>query len=251
MRVIELKNVSVSYSGRLALKNISCIIPQGTWLGLAGPNGSGKSTLVKAMLGLVPFSGEIYYNGQPLEKYRSGGAHIGYLPQKMNFLDARFPATALEVVLSGTFCCAGFPKRIKPRDLETALEIMDELGIADLKSRLIGRLSGGQQQRVLLARALTHKPDILILDEPSTALDPKSREAFYEIVNQTHTKHQATIIMVSHDTGSLGQSARRLMLLDQSLVFYGDMREFCKSPAMADWFGGGQHLICNQHHQEQ
>ena len=246
VKVIEAKDVSVQYQGVEALSRISFDIESGDYIGIVGPNGSGKTTLVKALLGLVSFDGTIRFLGKSLSDFTST-KHIGYLPQKMSFLDQRFPATAKEIVVSGVYCCKRFPKRLSQGDYKAAEEAMEILGIINLKNRPIGRLSGGQQQRILLARALVHHPQLLILDEPTVALDPQSRESFYATVKKLNKENGVTVLLVSHDVGSVGQYASKLLYLDREIIFYGTFVEFCKSPKMSDYFGSGQHLICHRH----
>ena len=246
VKVIEAKDVSVQYQGVEALKGISFDVDSGDYVGIVGPNGSGKTTLVKALLGLVPFEGTIRFLGKSLSDFTSS-KHIGYLPQKMSFLDQRFPATAKEIVVSGVYCCKKFPKRLSHGDYRAAEEAMEILGVTNLGNRPIGRLSGGQQQRILLARALVHHPQVLILDEPTVALDPQSRESFYATVKKLNKEKGVTVLLVSHDVGSVGQYASKLLYLDREIIFYGTFEEFCKSPKMSDYFGAGQHLICHRH----
>jgi len=246
VKVIEAKCVSVRYQGIEALSRISFGVGSGDYIGIVGPNGSGKTTLVKALLGLVPFGGTIRFLGESLSDFTTT-KHIGYLPQKMSFLDHRFPATSEEIVASGVYCCKKFPKRLSQSDYKAALEAMKILGVTNLKNRPIGRLSGGQQQRILLARALVHRPQLLILDEPTVALDPKSRESFYATVKKLNEENGVTVLLVSHDVGSVGQYASKLLYLDREIIFYGTFEEFCKSPKMSDYFGAGQHVICHRH----
>ena len=246
INLLEIKDLGVQYHGVEALRKISLSIDRGDYVGLAGPNGSGKTTMVKALLGLVPFAGTIKYQSKSLREFVAS-EHIGYLPQKMSFLDQRFPATAKEVVVSGVYCCKKFPKFLNRSDYEAADQAMELLGIEDLADRLIGRLSGGQQQRVLLARALVHNPRFLILDEPTEALDPQSREALYSTVERLNKENGVTILLVSHDVASIGKYSSKLIYLDRELVFYGTFDEFCTSPKMTEYFGPGQHLICHRH----
>lgn len=246
VKVIEAKDVSVQYQGVEALKGVSFDVDSGDYVGIVGPNGSGKTTLVKALLGLVSFEGTIRFLGESLSDFTTT-KHIGYLPQKMSFLDQRFPATAKEIVVSGVYCCKKFPKRLSQRDYRAAEEAMEILGVTNLGNRPIGRLSGGQQQRILLARALVHHPQLLILDEPTVALDPQSRESFYTTVKKLNKEKCVTILLVSHDVGSVGQYASKLLYLDREIIFYGTFEEFCKSPKMSDYFGAGQHMICHRH----
>jgi zinc transport system ATP-binding protein len=246
VKVIEAKDVSVQYQGVEALSRISFDIQSGDYIGIVGPNGSGKTTLVKALLGLVSFEGTIRFLGESLSDFTTT-KHIGYLPQKMSFLDQRFPATAEEIVVSGVYCCKKFPKRLSKSDHKAAAEAMGILGVTDLKDRPIGRLSGGQQQRILLARALVHRPQLLILDEPTVALDPRSRGSFYETVKKLNKESGVTVLLVSHDVGSVGLYASKLLYLDREIIFYGTFEDFCRSPKMSDYFGAGQHVICHRH----
>jgi len=246
MTLVEIKDLRVSYNEINALENVSFDINAGDYIGIVGPNGSGKTTLIKAILGLIPFDGKITFQGKSLKEFASK-RHIGYLPQKMTFLDPRFPATAEEIIVSGVYCCKKFPIRIERKDHISAEAAMKILGITDLKDRPIGRLSGGQQQRVLLARALVHAPDILILDEPTVALDPVSREGFYATVTKLNRERNVTVLLISHDSGMVGSYASKLLYLDRRLVFYGSFDEFCTSPSMSSYFGASQHIICHRH----
>jgi zinc transport system ATP-binding protein len=246
VKVIEAKDVSVQYQGVEALKGVSFDVDSGDYVGIVGPNGSGKTTLIKALLGLVSFEGTIRFLGESLSDFTSS-KHIGYLPQKMSFLDQRFPATAKEIVVSGVYCCKKFPKRLSQGDYRAAEQAMEILGVTNLGNRPIGRLSGGQQQRILLARALVHHPQLLILDEPTVALDPQSRESFYATVKKLNKDKGVTVLLVSHDVGSVGHYASKLLYLDREIIFYGTFDDFCKSPKMSDYFGAGQHLICHRH----
>ncbi|HSR37242.1 MAG TPA: ATP-binding cassette domain-containing protein, partial [Desulfurivibrionaceae bacterium] len=109
-------------------------------------------------------------------------------------------------------------------------------------------LSGGQQQRVLLARALVGNPELLIMDEPTTALDPETRENFYALLQQLNDETGTTVILVTHDTGSIGRYASRLLYLDKRVIFDGTFDDFCCSPEMTRFFGEhSQHLICQRH----
>ena len=242
VNIIEAQSVSVRYGSIEALSQVSFTINVGDYVGIVGPNGSGKTSLIKALLGLTAFEGEILFQEKKLSEFIQK-KHIGYLPQKLSFLDKRFPATVREIVVSGVYCCKKFPKYLTKEDYKAAQSAMELLGIAPLADRLIGKLSGGQQQRVLLARALVHKPQLIILDEPTVALDPQSRETFYATLSDLHKTHGVTVLMISHDIGSVSAYASKLLYLDQSLIFYGSFEEYCNSDAMADYFKEEQHFI--------
>lgn len=246
MNILEVNELSISRGNMTVLQKVSFQVKFGDYVGIVGPNGSGKTTLIKAILGLLPYQGSIYFEGKTLATFLTQQP-LGYLPQKMTFLDQRFPATVREIVLSGVYTRKTFPKKLSPQDNKAADEIMNLLEISSLQTRPIGRLSGGQQQRVLLARALIQRPKILILDEPTVALDPQSREIFYNIIQKLNCEAQVTVLLVSHDLSSIGEFASKLLYLDRRVIFYDTFEAFCQSTAMSHYFGASQHLICHRH----
>lgn len=246
--VVEVCNLSVFYGQTQAVENVSFALRKGDFVGLVGPNGSGKTTIAKALLGIVsPRSGDISLFGVPQEVF-SQKNRIGYLPQKQTSINPIFPASAKEVVLLGLLSLKKTPKRITKKDSQKAIEAMDILGIANLQNKMLSELSGGQQQKVLLARALVSDPDLLILDEPSTALDPNSRENFFALVEDLNKKNGTTILLVTHDTGYIGQYANKLLYIDRKLVFFGKIGDFCPSEEQPECFQKvGKHVIWHQH----
>jgi zinc transport system ATP-binding protein len=122
------------------------------------------------------------------------------------------------------------------------------MDIGALRDKKIGELSGGQQQRVIIARALINEPELLILDEPTTAVDPETREKFFAVLDDLNRNKNTTVILITHDTGSAGKYASKLLYFDRAVVFYGTFKDFCESPNMARYFGAySQHLICHRH----
>lgn len=239
VNLIQVENLTFCYNGIEILQDISFTVQKGDYLGIAGPNGSGKSTLIKNILGILePKRGRISIFGQPLSSFRDWNK-IGYLPQRLASLHSHFPGTVREIVQLGA------RKKGDIQEIKRVLRIMD---IEHLSSRLIGELSYGQQQRVMLARALASTPELLIFDEPTTALDPQTRENFYLIAKELNQKQGITVILITHDTGVIGNYARYLLYLDKKVVFYGTFEKFCSSPDMAGFFGpASQHIICHQH----
>ncbi len=238
---IEVKNLSVSYGNSEVLKNISFSINEGDYIGIVGPNGAGKSTLIKALLNLVTENtGEVNYYVD--KKF------IGYLPQITEASHKMFPASVFEVISTGLLLRKSFPKLITKEDKKKVEESLKLLNIEDLSHKKIGDLSGGQQQRVLLARALVSNPKLLILDEPTSALDPKIRNEFYELLKELNETLKVTIVLISHDIGTIGKYASRLIYLDKTLIFDGTFDEFCHSNDMTEYFGHlSQHQICWRH----
>jgi zinc transport system ATP-binding protein len=214
--IITIKNLSVNYGYHCALQNISLSIERGDFLAIIGRNGSGKSTLVKTIVRLIkPTEGSVvFHNPQDI---------IGYLPQKTSALDPRFPASVEEIVLSGI---GGKTDKTAKEKLNAVLDL---LKISDIRKRKIGQLSGGQQQRAILARALINSPTILILDEPTGALDPLSSECFYETIRDMNKENDTTIIMVSHDFHDMENYAKTIAFIDTTLKFHGDWKGFSLS----------------------
>jgi zinc transport system ATP-binding protein len=246
--LIRIENLSCRHGVVEALSEVSFSVTAGEYLGIVGPNGSGKSTLVRALLGLMPVSeGRIMLFGQPREKFNSW-EQLGYLPQNMGPLNPAFPATVAEVVQLGLLAGKGLPRRLCSHDRKQVTTILELLGVDHLKKRLIGELSGGQQQRVMLARALVNNPQLLVMDEPTAALDPEIRDRFYDLVGELNRTKGTTVLLVTHDTGTIGKYASRMLYLDKKVLFWGSFDEFCHSSEMTAFFGeNSQHLICHRH----
>jgi zinc transport system ATP-binding protein len=251
MPAVSAEELSFRYNAMPVLSQVSFQLAEGDYLGLVGPNGSGKTTLIRLLLGfLEPAEGTILLFGHRPSEFKSW-YKVGYLPQGVQFFNPHFPASVGEVVALGLISRKKFPRRFGRGDdgrVTQALELMD---IGSIRDKLIGQLSGGQQQRVLIARALVSEPQILILDEPTTALDPEARERFFQVLTHLNESHKTTIIIITHDLGTIGRYASRLLYIDKTAVFFGSFDSFCQSPDMANYFGEySQHLICHRHDEE-
>lgn len=246
--VIAVKNLSFRYNAAEVLADVSFNVIKGDYIGLVGPNGSGKTTLVRTLLGLLkPSAGAVLiFERSPLEFHE--WYKVGYLSQRFMASYHHFPATVKEIVSMGLLSKKRFPKQIASADeraIERALEWMD---ILDIKNKLIYELSGGQQQRVFIARTIVNEPELLILDEPTAAVDPETRERFFNLLENLHRQKWTTIILVTHDMGSIGKYASKMLYLDKRVIFYGSFEEFCLSTDMTSLFGSfSQHLICHRH----
>lgn len=246
--ILSLEHIQCFQGQTRVLTDVCLQVTKGDYLGVVGPNGSGKSTLVKTILGLVPAdSGIVSLWGEPVSSF-SHWERIGYLPQNLGSLNPAFPATVEEVVQLGLISSRGIPRRPCRHDCRQASDTLERLGVAHLSKRMIGELSGGQQQRVMLARALVNRPELLILDEPTAALDPEIRDRFYALIADLNTIEGTTVLLVTHDTGTIGQYASKMLYLDNQVLFFGTFEEFCHSPEMSRFFGEhSQHLICHRH----
>lgn len=248
MNAIEIKNVCVRYGPMEALCGINLDIASGDYVAVIGPNGSGKTTLFKAMLNLLPLTeGVITLYGKDCRSFKDW-YKVGYAPQVSRNLHKAFPATVREIVASGLLAAKRFPRIFRKKETDKVHKALGLVEIEDLAERMIGELSGGQQQRVFLARAMVNDPQILLLDEPTAAVDPNTRERFFKILKHLNENSGKTVVLISHDPGQIGQYASKLAYLDKHLVFYGSFAKFCESPEMTRYFGPhAQHLICGQH----
>ncbi|MFA5886560.1 MAG: metal ABC transporter ATP-binding protein [Patescibacteria group bacterium] len=246
--VLKIQNLNFSYGPSAVLSDVSFTVSQGDYLALAGPNGAGKTTLIKVILGLEKkTSGSGQLLGEDIDKFKSW-EKIGYLPQKIHTFNPLFPVSAQEVVSLGLLSKKKYPKILNLADRQKIKNTLDRLGTANLARRPINELSGGEQQKVFLARALVSQPQILILDEPSAALDPETRTNFFQLLAKLNQEQKLTIIIITHDTAYIGQYANKLLYLDKKVIFCGPLVDFCHSPDMEKYFGVfSQHLICHQH----
>lgn len=224
----------MSYDNNQAIDAISFDIDAGDYVCIVGENGSGKSTLVKTILGIVsPQRGSVtFLNG--LSKN-----NIGYLPQQT--IERRdFPASVYEVVLSGCLNSSGLCPFYSRKQKQLARDAMRRLSIESLAGRPICELSGGQRQRALLARALCAGQRMIVLDEPSAGLDPVVTAELYEIVAELNRNSGVTIVMVSHDIRSAVRYASKILHLDTTLVYCGDVAGYQRSEAGRRFLGGGE-----------
>ncbi len=230
--ILKCENVALSYDGRTVAENIDFQIDEGDYLCVLGENGSGKTTLINALLGLKKVTGGkiVYGKGVKAE-------NIGYLPQKQS-LGADFPACVREIVRTGFLGKRGFRFYYSKEERERAEELMQTLGIADFAKRSFGELSGGQQKRVLLARALCSTENLLILDEPTAALDPIVTEELYEMTKKLNVEEKISVIMVSHDVAAATKYANKILHIKHEQLFFGNTEEYLKTELAKAYLGG-------------
>ncbi|MTD29974.1 metal ABC transporter ATP-binding protein [Planomicrobium sp. YIM 101495] len=245
--LIDLKDISYSYEQTKALDHISLTVREGDFLAIIGPNGSGKSTLLKIMLGLLkPTSGTVELFGVDSKQFKQR-EWIGYVSQKSNSFNSGFPATVEEVVIGGLAKKAGLFKRI-PRDAKKlANDALTSVGMAAFAKRRISELSGGQQQRVFIARALVARPKVLILDEPTVGIDHENVQAFYNMLAHLNHDHDITMILVTHDMGSVSDRITHVACLNQTIHFHGFKEKFetMSDEQLEAWHG---HSVRKIHH---
>ncbi|GAB6887340.1 metal ABC transporter ATP-binding protein [Desulfothermus okinawensis JCM 13304] len=207
--IVKLEEVFFTYGGNFVLEDVNLSIEHGDFLAIFGPNGGGKTTLLKLILGLIkPTKGTISYN------FKKKGRPIGYLPQTHYRGD--FPIKVIDLVLMGLVTSKkwGFWFSKKQRSkAEKTLELVDMLEYKDCS---IKELSGGQLQRVYLARALISEPELLILDEPTSNIDPQARFCFYDFLGKLGS--DITLVMVSHDLSLSVTKINKIACVNKRLI---------------------------------
>lgn len=224
--ILQIKNLSYAYEQKEVLKDVNFTINKGSFVGLVGPNGSGKTTLIKLILGLEKHRrGSIQLFNKPIEKYKEWNK-IGFVSQKANSFNTGFPATVYEVVSMGLTSKIGYLRFFKKQHVKKIKEAIDLVGMSDYVHQNVGDLSGGQQQRVFIARALVSEPEFLILDEPTVGVDSENVQRFYGMLADLNKNKGITLLLVTHDIGTMTSYATDIACLNKHIHFHGDPSSF-------------------------
>jgi zinc/manganese transport system ATP-binding protein len=223
---VSLKNVNVSFDGKWVLRDLSFSVESGEFLGIIGPNGSGKTTLMRVLLSMLkPQGGTVNIEG---------GYRIGYVPQSRQ-IDPDTPLSARN------FVSLGLPHKFRPwlssQDriiVDEALELTNSMDYAD---KPIGKLSGGQRQRLFLAQALVRNPQILLLDEPTSNLDPGAQETIASVVDQVRRERGITVLFVSHDVNLISRYADKILYMTKDFYAIGTVGEIMQSSVLSKLYG--------------
>lgn len=218
--MINTKNLNVFYNENKVLKDIQLEVIPGRITGIIGPNGAGKSTLIKAILNIVPHSGEILINGEVSKKQLK---KIAYVEQKSD-IDHTFPIKVKECVSLGTYTGLKLFQKLGAKEWSRVSEALQKVNLLDYENRQIGELSGGQFQRVLLARCLVQEADYIFLDEPFVGIDSIREKIIMDILQDL--KHQGkTILIVHHDLSKVKEYFDDIIILNRELIAYGPINE--------------------------
>lgn len=224
--LIDVDNLSVQLGGETILDNVSVCVHAGEFIGIIGTNGAGKTTLLRTILGFIkPTSGTIYKDN----------AKISYIPQQSNTYNSTVPMSVMEVVKLGSVGSSAL-----------AEEALETVGLKGISGRKFTDLSGGQKQRVAIAKALASRPDILILDEPTTGIDEKSQADFYETLHALQHKG-ITIITVGHEVETLVNHASRIICLNRSIVYDGKPEQFDPAKHLPSFYKAQHQMLHHEH----
>jgi cobalamin transport system ATP-binding protein len=235
--VIELEDVSVDLDGRRVVDAVSLAAGDGEWLTLLGANGAGKSTLLRAVAGLVPAHGAIRVGGDEIGtlRRRELARRVAVVPQSPAVPRAM---TVAEYVLLGRSPFVSYAGSESRHDIEVARAALRRLDLTDFAERDLFSLSGGERQRAILARALAQEARVLLLDEPTTALDAGRQQQVLELVDELRVEQGLTVLSAMHDLTLAGQYAGRVVLLAHGrVVAQGQASEVLTVETIAEHYG--------------
>lgn len=234
---IQVKNLEIRYGDKIAVKDANIQIYDGEIVTIIGPNGSGKSTLIKAMSRcLKPKSGKILLDGMNINKIPTKviSRKMAILPQVKNVSG---DITVETLVSYGRYPHLKFGKRLKKSDYETIDWAIEKTGLMHIKTQNVITLSGGERQRAWIAMALAQKPEILILDEPTTFLDISYQLEVLELVKELNKSLGITVVMVLHDLNQAARYSDNIYVLNQGQICkYGEPSNVINPQLLKDIF---------------
>ena len=215
MNAVRVDNITVRTGGKILVDGLSCEVKENEFLVIIGPNGAGKTTLLKSICGLNKVqSGRISLFGRTLESIsrRDLASTMSLVPQNM---EMEFSFSVEETVLMGRYPYLGMLEQEKRADHDIARQAMEFTRVDHLASRRLDQLSGGERQRVIIARSICQQPGIMLLDEPTAALDPSHQLTIMKLMQRLREEQNTTIIMVSHDLNLAAMFADRIVLMKE------------------------------------
>lgn len=231
-RILSVSDLSVNFSDNEVLHNITFDVRRGDTVAFVGPNGSGKSVLFRALLGLVPYSGDVDW---------AKNIRIAYVPQHFA-IERDFPLSVLEFL------------NFKEKRTEKITSALSSVGMSGKEHihehvlhKRIGWLSGGQLQRVMIAWSILDDPDVLLYDEPTTGIDIGGEETIYHLLNKLHVERSMTTLLISHDLNIVYKYASEVICINRQMVCSGPPREALDPQALQQLYGGHAGFYAHEH----
>jgi len=241
--VIAVDSLSIELGGAPVVERVNLLVGSGEWVAVIGPNGAGKSTLLRAVAGLAPYEGSLRLEGEEVARLtrRELARRVAFVPQAPLLPPAMH---VHEYVLLGRTPHIGTFGYESAGDLDTARRALERLDLLAFAGRPLGTLSGGEAQRAVLARALAQEARLLLLDEPTTALDLGRQQQVLELVAGLREHGDLTVVCAMHDLTLAAQYAERLVLLSGGqLVADGKPGEIATEPLIAEHYGADVRVI--------
>jgi iron complex transport system ATP-binding protein len=242
---VSITRLSASYDGTQVVHDLSIDVAEGSWLTLIGPNGAGKTTVLRAITGLLDFTGEITI----------GADVVGVVPRKkLARLAAYVPqrplippgATVTDYVLMGRNPYIRYLSTESHSDLTAVAAVLQRLDLAEFADREVSLLSGGEIQRAVLARALAQQAPLLLLDEPTSALDVGHQQQVLELVDRLRLEEGLTVVSTMHDLTLAGQYSEEFLLLDGGrAVARGSATEVLREDLIERYYGASVEVVSN------
>jgi len=237
MVVLYVKKLSVRFEENQIIDDLSFDLEKGDVLAIIGPNGAGKTVLFRALLGLLPFLGEIKW-GKDIK--------IGYVPQKLA-IEKDLPLTVMEFL------------RLKGATEEEVYEALQNVGFLKINndphhlkhhllSAKLGQISGGEFQRVLIAYALMGHPDVLLFDEPTAGIDIGGEETIYSLLGKLNEKLGLTVLLITHDLSVISKYAEKVLCLNKEKICYGSPEEALTTEVLQELYGSKVNLYSRHEH---
>jgi iron complex transport system ATP-binding protein len=237
------EQLSIALAGVEIVREVSLRVAPGEWVTIVGPNGAGKSTLLRGLAGLVPVRGSVSVDGQDVHGLapRSRAKRIAFVPQA--------PLVPPGMLVSD-YVLLGRTPHLPPlgvesqADLDVVADVLARLDLSDLSTRDLSSLSGGELQRAQLARAITQQAGVLLLDEPTTALDLGHQQAALELVDELRLEHGLSVVSTMHDLTLSGQYADRIVLLSGGrMIADGPAADVLQQTSLSELYGARLRVI--------
>ena len=216
--MLEIKEVRCAYDNKEIVKGVSFNVERGNNLCIVGPNGCGKSTLLKSIANLLEYKGNIKLDSKEISKLnrKDLAKSVALMTQASNIY---FPYTVYETVALGRYAhLKGVFSRINKEDDEIILKSITNVGLMDIKDKLISELSGGQLQRVYLARAFAQDPDVILLDEPTNHLDLKCQIEILDYLNKWTKENNKIVVAVLHDLNLVQTFGEKVVMMNNGKI---------------------------------
>jgi len=230
MSLLKVRNLSVELEQQSIIQRLSFELEAGEILSILGPNGAGKTLLLKALLNLIPYSGEIVW---------AEDLRLGYVPQKID-ADRHLPLTYRDLFISKC--------RIAKVAVTEIERIARSVGLTnEMLKTPVGHLSGGQFQRGLIGFALIGKPNVLLLDEPTASLDEPGEEHIYELIHRLQDQYHLAVITVSHDLSFVYRHATKVLCLNRHMLCMGAPQEALTAKVLEQLYGPSYSYYLHDH----